>query len=175
MILFFLAASLAMAQAPSWTEPIIVRHDTTPCISYRARLQGQTLVLHAKIEPGWHTFSMDNKLRAEEKLAGKQSLGIDAPTEIRLSGALETTGGWRQTEPKDFSKPDLRWYSWGFENEALFAAPVRVSGAGPASIRVRGQACTETICKQIDVTISVPLNAGAAGPEVDLQSLVAVR
>ena len=58
---------------------------------------------------------MDNRIRAEEKLAGKKSLGIDHPTEIKVSGGLEVEGPWHQTNPKDFSRPELRWFSWGFE------------------------------------------------------------
>ena len=82
-------------------------------------------MVRAAIEPGWHTFAMDNKQRAEEKLAGRKSLGIDHPTEITLTGGLEMAGPWYQTPPKDFSKPELRWFSWGFERQALFAAKIR--------------------------------------------------
>ena len=105
---------------------------------------------------------MDNKLRAQEKLAGKRSLGIDSPTEIVFAEGLELDGPWYQSVPKDLSKPELRWYSWGFEGQALFVAKVRRVGAGLASIAVRGQACSDTTCKNIDLTISVPLG-GSAG------------
>ena len=67
---------------------------------------------------------MDNKLRAQEKLAGKRSLGIDSPTEIVFAEGLELNGPWYQSVPRDFSKPELRWYSWGFEGQALFVAKV---------------------------------------------------
>ena len=72
------------------------------------------------------------------------------------------------------SKPDLRWFSWGFEKQALFVAKVRRSGAGPAQIGIRGQACTETSCKKIDLTLSVPLT-GAGTEPIDWKSLVQVR
>ena len=65
-----------------WTSPVEVRHDVQKCVSYRARLSGEFLVIQATHEAGWHTYAMDNKLRAQEKLAGKRSLGIDSPTEI---------------------------------------------------------------------------------------------
>ena len=42
----------------------------------------------ATLQPGWHTFAMDNERRAAEKLAGKTSLGIDQPTQIKVSGGL---------------------------------------------------------------------------------------
>jgi hypothetical protein len=120
---------------------------------------------------------MDNKQRAAERLAGRQSLGIDGPTQITLSQGLEPVGSWYQSPPMDFSKPELRWYSWGFENQARFVTKVRRSGAGPAQIALRGQACTETTCKNIDVEISLPLTAGgsATPSDVDLKTLVAVR
>jgi hypothetical protein len=135
-----------------------VRHDDNLCLSYRARLDGPYLVVEVKLEPGWHTFAMDNKLRAEEKLAGRKSLGIDHPTEFKLTGATVVEGPWYQTPPKDFSKPELRWFSWGFAQEARFAAKVRRSSAAPAKLTFRGQACTETVCKNIVVTMSLPVS-----------------
>jgi DsbC/DsbD-like thiol-disulfide interchange protein len=175
-------AGLAMASiaaplhASDWTAPVEVLHEHRPCVSYRARLDGEFLVVQAKIEPGWHTFVMDNKQRSAEKLAGRQSLGVDGPTEIALSGGLEAAGPWHQSAPKDFSKPELRWFSWGYEQQAQFVAKVRRSGAGPAQIGIRGQACTETTCKNIDVTISLPLSAATGtASAVDWKTLVPVR
>jgi hypothetical protein len=134
------------------------------------------LEVHATIEPGWHTFAMDNKQRAAEKLAGRRSLGVDAPTEITLTQGLEIAGPWYQPEPKDFSKPDLRWYSWGYEGESRFVAQTRRSGTGPAQVAIRGQACTETICKNIEVEIGLPVDAaGGKNSEIDLKRLVEVR
>jgi hypothetical protein len=133
-----------------------VRHDDNLCLTYQAALEGEYLVVRAAIEPGWHTFSMDNERRAKEKLAGKMSLGIDKQTEITVTGGLAPTGGWYQTPPKDFSKPELRWFSWGFEKAAVFATKVRRTGATPAKIQIRGQACTETTCKNIDVEMTGP-------------------
>ena len=162
------------ASAADWTNAVDVLYEFKRCVSYRARLTGEFLVVQAKVEPGWHTFSMDNKQRAEEKLAGRESLGIDAPTEIKLSQGLEAAGPWYQSSPKDFSKPDLRWFSWGFDDQAVFVTKVKRAGAGPAQIAIRGQACTETICKQIDVAIPIPL--AARGPsDIDLKALVRVR
>ena len=125
---------------------------------------------------------MDNKVRAEEKLAGKQSLGIDAPTEISVTEGLELAGGWRQSPPADFSKPELRWFTWGFEESALFVAKVRRTGDGPARISVRGQACSEESCQNIDLNLSLSLTswnpvtaAGASALGIDSEKLIAVR
>jgi hypothetical protein len=88
---------------------------------------------------------------------------------------LEMDGSWYQSVPKDFSKPELRWYSWGFEGQALFVAKVRRVGAGPPSLAVRGQACSDAICKNIDVTISIPLGDSTGKSGIDFKSLVQVR
>lgn len=179
VMMALVAAQVDAARPSDWTDAVEVWHDDTLCLSYRAKLDGPFLLVRATLEPGWHTFAMDNKQRAAEKLAGKQSLGIDQPTEINLSGSLELAGPWFQSPPKDFSKPEQRWFSWGFEQQAVFVAKIRRSRAAPASIRIRGQACTETICKNIDVALPVPrvnmADAQAAPADVDLKTLVPVR
>ncbi len=175
MAALLLAAAFATTPA-AWTEPVEVRHEETLCLTYRARLDGDYLVIRATIEPGWHTFSMDNKRRAEEKLAGKRSLGIDRPTEITLTGGVELAGPWLQTPPRDFSKPEFRWFSWGFEKEALFAAKVRRVRGAATQIAIRGQACTDVTCKNIDATIALPpAPAGAAKSEIAWKDLIPVR
>jgi hypothetical protein len=167
------------ARAGDWTPAVEVRHDETLSISYQAKLDGPNLLVRATIEPGWHTFAMDNQVRAEERLAGKPSLGIDRPTKITLSGGLQVAGPWHQTAPLEFSKPELRWFSWGFERQAVFAARVRRSASGTVRIGIRGQACTETICRNIDVTIPLPLaklnKEAATAADLVLKDLVQVR
>jgi hypothetical protein len=174
IFLRFLLLIIPLAAEAEWSEPVVVRHELTPVVTYRARLDGDLLAVHVKIEPTWHTFAMDNKRRAEEKLAGRQSLGIDQPTEIKLTG-LETTGPWLQTAPRDFSKPELRWFAFGYEGEALFAAKVRRAGNGPAQLQIRGQACTDTTCKNIDVEVPVPASTTGKTPAVDTRGLIEVR
>ena len=166
-----------VAMAAEWSAPADVLHEMKPCLTYRAKLDGDMLVIEAAIQPGWHTFAIDNERRAAEKLAGKPSLGIDQPTQIKLGGNLEIAGPWYQTPPKDFSKPEMRWFSWGFERQALFTAKVRRSGSGPSEIDIRGQACTDKTCKNIDVSLSLlaspPQDKGAS--HIDLKTLVQVR
>ena len=174
--LIFVAAP--PAQAGDWSEAAVVRRDLRPLVSYRAKLDGEFLVVQADHEEGWHTCAMDNKVRAKEKLAGRRSPGIDAPTEIGVAQGLELAGEWRQSPPQDFSKPELRWFTWGFEGSALFVAKVRRTGGGPARISVRGQACSETSCQNIDAALSLSLSswnnsAGASG--IDFEKLIAVR
>jgi len=170
----FSLLSVVGAEAADWTAPVEVRHDETLCLSYQAKLDGEFLVVRVNVQPGWHTFAMDNKQRAEEKLAGKRSLSNDLPTSFTLSGGLEAMAPWYQSSPKDFSKPELRWFSWGFDQPALFVTRIRKSGAGPAQIGVRAQACTDAICKNIDVALSLPFARATPAIAVDLKSLVPV-
>jgi hypothetical protein len=170
-----LACASAMFAA-DWSAPVDVLHEMKPSVTYRARVSGGVLLIQASLQPGWHTFTMDNERRAAEKLAGKPSLGIDQPTQIKMSKGLESAGGWYQSAPKDFSKPELRWFSWGFEQQAIFAAKVRQSGPGPAQVEIRGQACTETTCKNIDVSLAVPREGeDKTSATIDLKTLVPVR
>jgi hypothetical protein len=173
-----MAARAWAAQPGDWTEAVAVRHEDELCVAYQARFDGGFLVVRATLGSGWHTFAMDNKQRAEEKLAGKAPLSIDRSTEITPATGLETVGPWYQSPPKDFSRPELRWFSWGFDQQALFAVKTRRLGAATIRLALRGQACTETICKNIDVTIVLPLanSKTDANPSiVNLRELVQVR
>ncbi|MCX6595323.1 MAG: hypothetical protein NTV70_03030 [Acidobacteria bacterium] len=162
----------ALALAADWSAPVEVYHDDRRCITYRALWTGEDLVVEAVIEPRWHTFAMDNKKRQAEKLAGKPSLGIEKPTEIKLEGGLEVQGGWRQSPPSDFSKPEIQWYSFGFEQKALFAVKAKTAGSGPAAVRVRAQACSDNICKNIDVVLTVPTSSPGT---VDVSALIPLK
>jgi hypothetical protein len=178
LILLLALPAFSATPPQGWTPAAEVRHDDTLCVSYQARLDGAFVVVRVLVEPGWHTFAMDNRVRAEEKLAGKQSLGIDQPTEITLSGGLQAAGPWYQSPPKDFSRPELRWFSWGFEKQAVFAVKIRRSSNAAARISIRGQACTETLCKNVEVTIPLlPVNVrpDAEPSEVNLKNLLRVK
>ncbi|MBM3801744.1 MAG: hypothetical protein FJW26_05445 [Acidimicrobiia bacterium] len=173
-----LLVSLSSAEPPAasdWTKPVEVRYDTQRCVAYRARLAGNLVIIQATHEPGWHTYAMDNTSRAAEKLAGRRSFAFDRPTEITMAGGLAQDGPWYQSPPKDFSQPELRWYAWGFEGQALFVTKVRRADRRLATVAIRGQACAESTCKNIDVAIPLPLGGRASRPEVNLKSLIRVR
>ncbi len=161
--------TLGIASA-EWGAPAAVHHMNETCLTYHAKLAGDYLIVEANISEGWHTFAMDNELRAKEALAGKQSLGIDGPTQIELVSGLEAAGPWLQTPPKDFSRPELRWYSWGFEDHAVFAAKVKKTG-GPAKIAVKGQTCSDSTCKNVDLELNAPADESKA----DVSGLEPVR
>jgi DsbC/DsbD-like thiol-disulfide interchange protein len=137
-------------------------------------VDGPYLVVRATVGQGWHTFSLDNEKRVTEKLAGQPALSMDKPTEIAATG-LQLDGGWLQSQPKEFSRPELRMYAFGYDREATFAAKVRRT-TGAAKLRIRGQACTPTICKNVDVALNVPVPAKlGAAPEVKVAELTPVR
>jgi hypothetical protein len=166
------------AQPGDWSAAVEVRHEDDLCVAYQARVDGAFVLVRATLGSGWHTFAMDNKQRAEEKLAGKPALSIDRSTEITAAAGLETVGPWYQSPPKDFSRPELRWFSWGFDRQALFTVKIRRLSAATARLVLRGQACTETICKNIDVAIVLPRansKTDANPSSIDLKSLVPVR
>ena len=158
--------------ADGWGAPAVINHDDQPCVTYRAQLTGGHLAVEVKLEAGWHTFTMDNDKRAAVKLAGKKSLSSDKPTQLQPEG-LEVTGPWMQSQPKDFSQPDLRIYSWGFEGSALFVAPAKLT-AETSRVRIKGQACTQTVCKNVDAVAEVAVSkAPATAPST--AGLIAVQ
>lgn len=168
--------TVGMLAASDWSASGEVLHEFKPVVTYRAKLDGSLLVIEAALQPGWHTFAIDNEKRAAAKLAGKPSLGIDQPTQITVENGLRVAGPWYQLEPVDFSKPELRWYTFGYEKQAIFAAKVRRAGGGPAKIGIRGQACMESICKNIDVSLSLSLaGPSKAASTFDLKKLVKVQ
>ncbi|MCA2964062.1 MAG: hypothetical protein INH40_09145 [Acidobacteriaceae bacterium] len=156
--------------AMGWGAPVQVMVDDEVCATYDARLAGDQLVVRVRLGKGWHTFAMDNAVRAVEALKGKKALSADMPTKVTVGEGLTVTGPWKQTAPQDFSKPELRIFTWGFEGEAVFAAPVKREGT-VGKVGVKGQACTPSICKNIDVKVDVGLDA----TPFDASPLVAVR
>ncbi len=159
-----------LLMAAGWGAPVEVRVDDEVCATYEAKLAGDELVVRVKLAKGWHTFAMDNAVRAAEALKGKKALGMDQPTRVILGEGLTVAGPWKQTVPVDFSKPELRIFTWGYEGEAVFVVPVKTAGV-VGKIGVKAQACTASICKNIDVKLDV----GMAGEKVEGAGLEAVR
>ena len=117
-------------------------------VSYAARIEGDWLVVDVLHEPDWHTYAMDNVLRATE-VTGKERPDTELPTRITPSPEIELALPWRQTDPTELSQPDLRWYTWGFEERSFFAA--RLVHADPGGwIQVDAQACTERLCAMVE-------------------------
>lgn len=175
-LLIFLLASLSLNAASEWSQPAEVRHGEKLVLTYQARLEGDYLVVRAAIEPGWHTFVMDNKTREQEKLAGKRSLGTEKDTAVTAIQGLAINGPWMQADPKDLSQPAIRHFTWGYEKDAVFAAKARRTGIGPAEIKVTGQACAADICNNIEVTLTLPAGKGkAASSDFSIKTLIPVK
>lgn len=164
---------LSLLTAADWPAKTELRHDEEVFVTYQARLEGNQLIVQCTMAPEWHTYTMDNRLRVEEKLAGKKALAIDKPTVIEVTGGLTVEGPWQQSEPLDFSKPDLRLFAYGYEKEATFAAKAKRTGAAPAQIRVKAQVCTPSTCRMVDTTLELPANAAPAPAQT--RKLIAVR
>ncbi|MXY30458.1 MAG: hypothetical protein F4Y48_04525 [Gammaproteobacteria bacterium] len=88
------------------------------------------------------------------------------------SPEIDLPASWRQTAPTELSKPELRWYTWGFADRSFFAARVlRVDPGG--WVQVDAQACTDRLCAMVD-GLRVPVTE-SGGRSVDPGSLAVVR
>ena len=152
---------------------VLVWLDDMQAVAYRAFVEGDWLVVEVTHEPGWHTYSMDNVVRAREK-TGKARPETELPTVITPLDGLTIEEDWRQSPPLDLSTPDIRWYTWGFEGRSYFA--VRVDNAIlPSSVQIDAQACTDELCAMVDALV-VPVDSSETDgqPSVDPASLVVV-
>jgi hypothetical protein len=166
----------ALAAAALWQgsdSGVEVWLDDMHAVTYRARIEGEWLVVEATHEPGWHTYAMDNLVRAREK-TGKAKPETELPTVITTREGLTIAGPWRQSPPVDLSTPDIRWYTWGFEGRSYFAARIGEVSL-PASVKIDAQACTKSLCAWVDA-LEVPVDSIEAdgSRSVDPESLVVV-
>ena len=147
--------------AGEWSAPVdATARDGKPLVTCRARLAGEFLLVEVTAAEGWHVYAMDNEQRAEEALQGKTSLGVEQNTQVVVTGGLEQVGDWFQPEPEDFSQPELRWYSYGFEGTSLLASRVRRNGGQYASVDVRAQACDSDSCISVEAELDLLLPEG---------------
>ena len=187
MIIVLLVALLPVAGTsddPGWSKEVVVRQGVAPVVRFQARVAGDYLIVKAKHKMGWHTYAMDNELRATKALKGKRSLGIEQGIDIQVERGLEPDDRWLQTKPQDFSQPELRWFTYGFDETALFACRVNKVTSDQVILRIRGQACSGETCCQVNVAIelqaaSQPVDetaqSGADPLQVMLQGLVPVE
>ena len=141
-------AGPAAAQETAEPGPQEVWFGDEIAVTYEARIEGDWLVVEARHEPGWHTYAMDNLERAREA-TGRERPDAELPTLLTPSSEIELASDWRQTAPTDLSQPDIRWYTWGFEDRSFFAARVERAEAG-AWVQVDAQACTDRLCAIVD-------------------------
>ncbi len=170
------AAALAGSLwAGDWSVPVDATDGRgTALVTCRSKLAGDHLVVEVSAKQGWHVYAMDNERRAKQALAGKMSLGVEQNTEVSVSGGLRVVGPWYQTQPADFSQPELRWYSYGFEGTSVLAARVERAVGQAAEVIVRAQACDSASCVSVEANLSVPLG-GDEGDTFSTDGLVEVR
>lgn len=157
--------------AGDWSAPAQIEHNDQPAIEYRARYDGSHVIVEIRPEQGWHTYAMDNKQRQDAALKGRKSLGSEKPTTVEAGEGLTIAGPWRQSAPDDFSKPEIQFYSYGFGKPSLLAAPAKAS-AKTAEVTVKGQACTESVCLPVNVTLTVDLTPGEPANLASLTNLL---
>ncbi|MDF1826402.1 MAG: Trx7/PDZ domain-containing (seleno)protein [Verrucomicrobiales bacterium] len=146
--------------AVTWSNPEFVRRGTDKVVRYRAAFANGHLLVEAVHEPGWHSYAMDNPARGEER-AGRPGGDQELPTVISLPGSLKTGGDWIQTVPVDYSKPEIHWYTWGFEGTSWFAVPLESLPEDAVSIQISSQVCDASSCAGVfDLSLSVPAPKG---------------
>ena len=111
---------------------------------------------------------MDNQKRAEAKLAPS----MDRNTEVTAVAGLQIAGPWFQPAPEDFFAAPVAKLQLGVRSGGDVCGEGARTGTGRA--RLRGPACTETICKNIDVTLAVPSPTSGV-PGFDVKDLAQMR
>lgn len=145
----------------AWSTPAYLTSGNEKAVAYSAAVANGYLLVQAKHFADWHSFTMDNPQRSIGKLGEKGNQEL--PTGIVVD--QETEGAWLQTGPTDFSKPDIRWYTWGFQGVSYFA--VKLSDPGKqVNLKVSAQACRADICAgAVDLELEVPAtSAGEMNP-----------
>ena len=95
-------------------------------MTYRAQWDGEFLLVRGTIQPGWHTFVMDNKERQQERLKGKPSLGIEKSTEVTVVDGLTSHRALDAVSAQRLSKPEISLVYLGLRKRC------RVRGESPA-------------------------------------------
>ncbi len=172
--LSFAACSLGSDVADSdtgWSLPVAAGDELEPRVSYRARIQGEYLVIEAEHDVGWHSYAIDNEVRAAARLAGAESLGIELPTSFEVQGAT-VVGTWLQTPPEDLSDQEIQWFTWGFNGTATFAAKLQDVGTKPVVVVVRGQVCDANACRDVDVELRLDPVTNRTPHALDVSTLI---
>jgi hypothetical protein len=161
VIIAMIVSSGALAD-DGWTEPVPVMNRAKIALTYRAGIAGEYLIVEANHTPGWHTYAMDNMERAREA-SGDENPESEQPTRIAISGGAKAAGAWRQTPPEDLSRPDIHWFTWGFEGVARFAVPIERTGDGDIVVTISAQSCDAASCTMVK-ELKTTLPQGSAGP-----------
>ena len=143
-------------------------------VSFEVKLVGDYLIVEASHATGWHTYSMDNAVRAREAAGDQKILGVEQGLEIAISGGVKPVTPWRQSKPKEFTDLDQKWFSFGFDGKAIFARKVEPNGAKDVFVEIRGQVCNSQTCRPVNVGLRIP-NVKDSKSKLDLDQLVEVK
>jgi len=143
-----------------WSEPDYVRKGNAKIVRYRAAIANGHLLVEAAHEPGWHSYAMDNAKRsAAASKGGPAAAGShELPTVIATPSDLAVDGGWKQTPPTDYSKPDIHWYTYGFSGTSYFALPLKELPGKAFKVSITSQVCDAESCAgTFDLELEVPI------------------
>lgn len=145
----------AMAQTPS---EVVKWHASLPAPGLVKRGGKVTAKLKAKIEPGWHVYSIS------QPPGGPTPTVISVPKGQRLRQVGPVTGPM----PHSVYDPNFQMRTEFYRDSALFKIPLRATpkaalGAGKATIGVLFQACNDRICLPPS-TVHVSLDFRIARP-----------
>ncbi|MCH6256349.1 hypothetical protein MLD52_07305 [Puniceicoccaceae bacterium K14] len=138
-----------------WSPMVAAWYGEEIVARYRAALFDKTLVVEATYSEGWRSYAMDNLQRAEA-VFGPGSMS-ERPTQITLDENLTPEGEWRQTKPQDMSKPDIEWYTWGFEKKAFFTRQLTELPHQEFQVKINAQICNNNSCSMandLQLTVS---------------------
>jgi DsbC/DsbD-like thiol-disulfide interchange protein len=145
-------AAFLLSAAPA--DPIIWRVENPPAKPVKAGSR-ISLKLAAKIQDGWHLYSM--KPLEEGPIPTRIWLAEGQP--FQLAGAIQASA------PQTMQDPSFNMEVEFYEGEAAFDLPVRVAAASDGAqklvISTSFQACDNKIClPPKTVKVEVPLTVG---------------
>ena len=173
LVKVFLPKKSNIASTSQWSKSKAAYNGQEIAIWYRGAVFGKTLVIEANHGKGWHSYSMDNTIRAQAK-NGPDAMS-ELPTRLRLEDSVKTAGDWRQTKPKDMSKPKMNWNTWGFEGKTYFIRELSELPKNDFSITINAQVCNEGSCAMAnDLVLKIPSKVNNETSPASVENTIAI-
>ncbi|MEM7674304.1 MAG: hypothetical protein AAF212_13250 [Verrucomicrobiota bacterium] len=160
---YLLPASEGLKPTFKWSPAAAAYYGDLAVVRYRAAMFGNTLVVEASHADTWKTYAIDNAKRSKEAFG--ENAQHENPTVINLPETVAPKDPWRQTRPKDYSKPGMNWFTWGFEGKAYFSIELESWPKEGFEIIVSAQVCDPKSCAMANnlvLTVPAENNAGAS-------------